>query len=279
MFEDFIKGIREYTSDRFMSPLGASLAASWCAWNYKTLLIIFSGESAIRKIHLLQMVYQDTWYSWVHFAIGPLMTTAFYILVFPYPSNWVYSYSLRRRKEALSLKRQIDDQTVLTQEESRALRNRFMELEAQHMTESVRLSNTIDSLKNQLKQLIEERDALAEELTTARHMEVIRPVPPEAPPSSSSSADPDATNVNPIALDKSQRQMLDALGRYGSNTSVTTLSDRLSLGDAAIWYIAGQLEEMGLAVRGSATDRISGEGYGIISLTDAGLRLFMESIQ
>ncbi|WP_414485805.1 hypothetical protein ACMGRF_08160 [Stenotrophomonas sp. EMP41] len=279
MFEDFIKGIREYISDRFMSPLGASLAASWCAWNYKSLLIIFSGESAIRKIHLLQMVYQNAWYSWIHLAIGPLMTAAFYILVFPYPSNWVYSYSLKRRKEALNLKRQIDDQTALTQEESRALRNRFMELETQHMTESARLGNTIDSLKNQLKQLVEERDALAEELTTARHVEVTRTMQPEAPPSSSSSVDPDAVNVKPISLDKSQWQMLDALGRNGSNTSVTTLSGRLSLGDAAIWYIAGQLEDMGLALRGSITDQLSGEGYRVVSLTDVGLRLFMQSIQ
>ncbi|HGM5034350.1 TPA: hypothetical protein ACKPZU_000081 [Stenotrophomonas maltophilia] len=278
MFEDFIKGIREYISDRFMSPLGASLAVSWCAWNYKVLLIVFSGDSAIRKIHLIHLVYQDTGYSWLHLVAGPLITAAFYILVFPYPSNWVYSFSLRRRKDALSLKRSIEDQTVLTQEESRALRSRFLEIEAQHMTESVRLSNSIDSLKNQVKQLIEERDALAEELAAARHTEIAGSVNSPAPGSPSSAEDSGGADAGAISLAKKQSQMLDVLGRYGSNAPVGTLSDRLGIGDPAVWYVAGQLEEMGLAKRQSATDQ-SGRSHRVVTLTDAGLRLFMESLK
>ncbi|MGY8564632.1 hypothetical protein L0938_14560 [Paracidovorax citrulli] len=262
-----------------MSPLGTSLALSWCAWNYKSILIVFSGEPPIRKIHLLNLVYQDAGYSWWHLAIGPLITAAFYVLVFPYPSNWVYSYSLKRRKEALSLKRQIDDQTVLTQEESRALRNRFLELEAQHMTESVRLSNTNDSLKNQLSQLVQERDALAEELAAASRDKAVEPERSSVPPQSTLKGDTKAAVENSISLDKSQLQMLEVLGRYGSNTRISTLSDRLSLGDAAIWYIAGRLEDMGLAKRGSIPDRSTGKTHQVVSLTDDGLRLFMESIK
>ena len=261
-----------------MSPLGASLAVSWCAWNYKALLIVFSGESAIRKIHLIHLVYQDTGYSWLHLVAGPLFTAAFYILVFPYPSNWVYSFSLRRRKDALSLKRSIEDQTVLTQEESRALRSRFLEIEAQHMTESVRLSNSVDSLKNQLKQLVDERDALAQELAAVRHAETAASVDSLVPDVPSSEDDPEANDVRKIPLSKSQWQMLDSLGRYGSNTPIGTLSDRLSIGEPAVWYVAGQLEELGLARRQSGTDQ-SGRSVRVVTLTDAGLRLFMESLK
>lgn len=278
MFEDFIKGIREYISDRFVSPLGASLAVSWCAWNYKALLIVFSGDTAIRKIHLIHLVYQDTGYSWLHLAAGPLLTAAFYILVFPYPSNWVYSFSLRRRKDALSLKRSIEDQTVLTQEESRALRNRFLEIEAQHMTESVRLSNSVDSLKNQVKQLVEERDALAKELASARRNEMAGSAGLSSPGAPSAAGDPEAVDAGPIALDKKQLEMLDALGRYGSNTPVSKLSERLSIGDPAVWYVAGQLEEMGLAQRLSGTDQ-SGRSHRAVTLTDAGLGVFMQSLK
>ncbi len=275
MFDDIVKSIREYVSDRFMSPLGASLTVSWCLWNYKALLVVFSGESAIRKIHLLHLIYQDTGYSIVHLIAGPLAAAAFYILAFPYPSNWVYSYSLRRRKEALNLKREIDDQTVLTQEESRSLRSRFTEMEIQHTTESLRLSNTIDSLKEQLKLAIEERDALAEAArASAVKLEVVEPGSSEASASR-------ATNTagESIGLDKHQSKMLEALGRLGNKTEVSALSPRLNLGDDAIWYVAGQLETLGLAVRGSVSDYESGQQVPVVSLTDAGLHLFMESVR
>ncbi|MBN5048931.1 hypothetical protein JY456_01040 [Stenotrophomonas maltophilia] len=275
MFDDIVKSIREYVSDRFMSPLGASLTVSWCLWNYKALLVVFSGESAIRKIHLLHLIYQDTGYSIVHLIAGPLAAAAFYILAFPYPSNWVYSYSLRRRKEALNLKREIDDQTVLTQEESRSLRNRFTEMEIQHTTESLRLSNTIDSLKEQLKLAIEERDALAEAArASAVKLEVVESASSEA------SASPAANRAGEsIGLDKHQSKMLEALGRLGNKTEVSALSPRLNLGDDAIWYVAGQLETLGLAVRGSVSDYESGQQVPVVSLTDAGLHLFMESVR
>ncbi|KAG1527563.1 hypothetical protein G6F50_018306 [Rhizopus delemar] len=72
--------------------------------------------------------------------------------------------------------------------------------------------------------------------------------------------------------------MLDSLGRYGSNTPIGTLSDRLSIGAPAVWYVAGQLEELGLARRQSGTDQ-SGRSVRVVTLTDAGLRLFMESLK
>ncbi|WP_318300356.1 hypothetical protein [Stenotrophomonas maltophilia] len=181
MFEDAIRGIREYISDRFMSPLGASITASWCAWNYKFLLVIFSGDAAIRKIHLIKLIYQDEFYAWGHLLVGPVATTLIYVFLYPYPSNWVYSYSLRRRMEALTLKRTVENQTVLTQEESQALRKKFTDIELQNTAETLRLSNTIDSLREQLRLSIEEKNAITEELSSARsrcQSNLHRPTPP-----------------------------------------------------------------------------------------------------
>ncbi|KAG1245108.1 hypothetical protein G6F65_021419 [Rhizopus arrhizus] len=72
--------------------------------------------------------------------------------------------------------------------------------------------------------------------------------------------------------------MLDSLGRYGSNTPIGTLSDRLSIGEPAVWYVAGQLEELGLARRQSGTDqsgrsvRVGQRPYGSASHALAGPR-------
>jgi len=264
MFDDFIRGFREYVSDRFLSPLGSSLTVSWCLWNYKALIVILSGESAIRKIHLLHLVYQDLGYSILHLALGPLVTAAFYIYVFPYPSNWVYSYSLRRRKEGLRVKREIEDQTVLTQEESRALRRQFEEMDLEHTSAALRLNTRIDALKDQVKQLTDERDGLLRALADAQ----VTSIDP--------SIEPNGTPMESIELGKIHWRVLDALGREGKDVLLSTLSKTLLLGEAGIWLILGELEEFGLVYREDEDNELGLPRYA--GLTEDGLRTFMNNV-
>lgn len=162
MLDDLIKGVREYISDRFMSPLGAALLTSWCGWNYKFILIALSGEPVIRKLHLIRMVYQDS--SWTLLLLGPAATAAIYLFLFPYPSRWVYAFTLSRRRDALDTLREIEKQTPLTKEESQALRDRFTQIETDHLAEKLRLTNALDSMTDQLRIALEGKQAVEEEL-------------------------------------------------------------------------------------------------------------------
>lgn len=264
MFDEFVRGIREYVSDRFLSPLSSSITAAWCLWNYKALIVILSGESAIRKIHLMHLVYQDPFYSVFHLVVGPLATAIFYIYVFPYPSNWVYSYSLRRRKEALERKREIEDQTPLTQEESRAIRERFDSMELEHASLALRLNGRIDSLKDQLKQAVEEKEDLLRKLTEAGAVRA------------SSELSQDGVRVNRIELSKIQWRVLDALGRHGKEVAISTLSTELKLAEAGIWLVIGELEDYGLAYREDEDRDVGISAHA--ALTHDGLRIFMNSL-
>jgi hypothetical protein len=265
MLDDFIRGIREYVSDRFMSPLGASLTVSWCLLNYKALIVILSGESALRKIHLIHLVYQDPWYAACHLAIGPALVSLVYIFAFPYPSKWVYSYSLRRRKETLELKRKIEDQIPLTQEESRNLRKRFDDMELEHTSAGLRLSTRIDSLKEQLKSAVEERDALRKELYDIQTTKIDPTIELEESP------------TKHIQLSKVQLRVLDAIGRHGNEVPIRILSDQLGLGESVIWFIAGELEDYGLAyVEDDDPDMHLSQRA---ALTEMGLRVFMSHLE
>ncbi|MNW10751.1 hypothetical protein D3C71_2080320 [compost metagenome] len=73
--------------------------------------------------------------------------------------------------------------------------------------------------------------------------------------------------------------MLEALGRLGNKTPLSSLTVRMNLGDDAIWFIAKQLEKLGLVTRGSVSDYETGQQVAVVSLTDAGLHLFMESVK
>ncbi|MCX3879045.1 hypothetical protein NAH03_16260 [Stenotrophomonas maltophilia] len=272
MFEDAIRGIREYISDRFMSPLGASITASWCAWNYKFLLVIFSGDAAIRKIHLIKLIYQDEFYAWGHLLVGPVATTLIYVFLYPYPSNWVYSYSLRRRMEALTLKRTVENQTVLTQEESQALRKKFTDIELQNTAETLRLSNTIDSLREQLRLSIEEKNAITEELSSARSQLPVESSQTDAP----TEMDQSKTKY-PGGLSKIQWELIDSVGRYDGAMPLGALSSKLNIGNQATWYTAKQLSSLGFVDPRTSHDQ-SGREIRHVSLTSDGLKLFMSSL-
>jgi len=277
MLEDVVRGVREYISDKFMSPLGASMTASWCAWNYKFLLVIFSSDTAIRKIHLINLIYQDGLYAWGHLVWGPLATALIYIFLYPFPSNWVYSYSLRRRMEALDLKRTVENQTVLTHEESQALRKKFTDIELHNTAETLRLANTIDSLRDQLRLSIEEKNALTEEYNLVQAQLAGRPPQGEDLAGTDQPKREDASKY-PGGLSKVQWQLIDSVGRYDGPMPLGVLSAKLSIGAQAAWFAADELSAMGYADPRVSIDQ-EGRDERYVTLTPDGLRLFMSTLE
>lgn len=203
MLDDLIKGVREYISDRFMSPLGAALVTSWCGWNYKFILIALSSEPVIRKLHLIRMVYQDS--SWTLLLLGPAVTASIYLFLFPYPSRWVYAFTLSRRRDALDTLREIEKQTPLTKEESQALRDRFTKIETDHLAEKLRLNSALDAVKDQLRVALEGKQSVEEELLKALN--------PSLPPATLDEADRAEVNAG-ISGEHSASQVESPLPRF-----------------------------------------------------------------
>jgi len=230
MLDDLIKGVREYISDRFMSPLGAALVTSWCGWNYKFILIALSSEPVIRKLHLIRMVYQDS--SWTLLLLGPSVTAAIYLFIFPYPSRWVYAFTLSRRRDALDTLRDIEKQTPLTKEESQALRDRFTQIETDHLAEKLRLNSALDAVKDQLRIALEGKQSVEEELLKA--------VNSSLPPANSDGGDVPAVNAeisdehsaskaNPSLppFTPPHRRVMREIGRNKSSVSLAQISEAL----------------------------------------------------
>ena len=251
------------------------MTASWCAWNYKFLLVLLSSDTAIRKIQLIKLIYQDGLYAWGHLALGPVATAMIYIFLYPFPSNWVYSYSLRRRMEALDLRRAVENQTVLTHEESQALRKKFTEIELHNTAETLRLTNSIDSLREQLRLAIEEKNALAEELGSARAHLAVQP-------------DNDITRIGqpehkegakyPGGLSKIQWELVDSAGRYNGSIPLGVLSSQLGIGPQAAWFAANELAALGY-VDPRVTSTKDGRETRYVMLTQDGLKLFMSTLE
>lgn len=118
---DFLK---EILQDRITNPLTISFVISWCLWNYKFIIILFSENSASTTFHLVgEFSFKNNYDYLFKGLLFPLFSSLLYIFFYPFPSKLVYSYFLKRNLEIKSIKNTIENSRVLTLEESQNLRS------------------------------------------------------------------------------------------------------------------------------------------------------------
>jgi hypothetical protein len=158
--EEAIKSIKAYLYDRSVSPLFGSLIISWCVWNYKIILTVFSGENLESKFKIIENLYDISSKNIFFITVPgklfdcvfmPLTISLFYIFVYPYLAKPVYKFSLRIRMELLDTKQKMESQRLLTVAESRKLYRQISELEVQH-------ENDVIGYRKQIAALVEEME-------------------------------------------------------------------------------------------------------------------------
>ncbi len=151
MLQEIIASAKAQASERLASPLIGSFAVSWCLWNYKFLVILFSDASVTKTFHLISSIsFPDGWSVLVNGVLLPLLTAVAYIFLYPYPAKVVYGFTQRRQKEINDLRRKIADETPLTLEESRTLRAEVLAADTAHKEELDRLNGELTRVRDEL---------------------------------------------------------------------------------------------------------------------------------
>jgi hypothetical protein len=154
MFDELVKSIRLQLSERLTSPLLGSFVVSWCAWNYKALVILFSKEPVEHSFYLLQtIVWPDQTMLLARGLLAPSLTAAAYIFVYPYPAKFVYEFSRKRQREILDVRRRIEEETPLTVAESKEIRRQIYESQLAAENEVAHKNNEIVRLKERVEEL------------------------------------------------------------------------------------------------------------------------------
>lgn len=144
--DEYIKSIKAHLYDRATSPLFGTFVASWIIWNYKFILILFSSMEPTAKLSYIETaLYGSNWDRFGSGLIFPLTTALLFIFIYPVAANPIYRYVRQRQKDIQEIKRKIDEETVLTVKESRAIRRTLLEQE------------------QEFNQTLRERDALIDE--------------------------------------------------------------------------------------------------------------------
>jgi hypothetical protein len=149
MIDEFVKTIKSNLYDRVTSPLAGAFFISWCLWNYAVLIILFSSYEAEKKIELIQgklTLYDNS-------VLFPLITTGLFIFVYPYPARWVYSFWRKHKKELREARQEIENEELLSVEESRAYKRQIYKLREEHDREIERKDSEIETLKSEIENL------------------------------------------------------------------------------------------------------------------------------
>jgi hypothetical protein len=147
MLDDIFQSAKQNLLERLSSPFLGSFVISWCAWNWKFLVILFSDASVTGTFTLVdQVAFPNFSTALLRGILFPLISACVYVFLYPYPARYMYEFSLRRQREINQTKQRISEETPLTLEESRRLRTEYVEAERRHVEIVQRLNEEIARL-------------------------------------------------------------------------------------------------------------------------------------
>lgn len=161
MINELIKTVKAHLYDRVTSPLAGALIISWCLWNYPILITILSSHDPQQKIEFIQ----TSLINYTRSIWGPLFTSLFFIFIYPFPARFVYWFWRKQKKALRDIKQKIEDEELLSKEESRAIRKEMFTLQIDQDNEIKRKNEEILNLRT----LIDER---TQELESVRKKKV-----------------------------------------------------------------------------------------------------------
>lgn len=181
MLDEFSKSLKASLYDRMVSPLFGAFLISWCLWNYRFVLVLFSSMKIDKKFtYIDQILYPHQFpyslYEFFPLFVGPLLAAILFIILYPYPAKWVYRYARTRQKELKEIRQKIEDETPLTIEEAQKIRKNHLLAQMEFQKDLDQKESEITRLKKLVADGQEQYSALREGFSDiqARHEELIK---------------------------------------------------------------------------------------------------------
>lgn len=149
---DLVKSLKAALYDRTSSPLFGSFVLSWLVWNHRFIFLMLDGMSVLEKFaYVDQILYPNFWWSILQLFIGPLITGVLFIYVYPGPAQIIFRHWKNQQKKLNDIKVSIDNEKLLTREESKRLRASLAESQIDYENDLKQKSDEIGNFKEALK--------------------------------------------------------------------------------------------------------------------------------
>jgi hypothetical protein len=147
MIDEILDSTKSSLADRISSPLLGSFLVSWCIWNWKFLVILFSDAGVTQTFSLVESVaFSDINDILSNGLLYPLITSLIYVFIYPFPARYVYGFMLYQKNKNNRLRQSVANETPLTLEESRQLTAEFNEIYQKQILQIEELNEKISQL-------------------------------------------------------------------------------------------------------------------------------------
>lgn len=158
--KDAIDSVRQQIGERLNSPIFGSFAIAWLIWNHQYLLVIFSSGEVQQRLELARKIAFPTddalWWRGLYW---PAITTAAYILIYPWLSFVFLLYWDWRQTATNNRRVTAQGKAVMTEDARVSLLNRVA-------TERTKFKMREDDLEKQIAELrVLKTPATSEELS------------------------------------------------------------------------------------------------------------------
>jgi hypothetical protein len=159
--EKLIDPVTDQLKERLNSPFIYSFIISWCIWNYRFLIVLFSDATVLQTFQLIDnVIYPNIIILLGKGFLAPFISTLIYVFGYPYPAKLIYSFVRKKQRELLEIARQIDNETPLTKEESKKVRLEMAALEEELNAKIFNKNLQINQLASELNQLKKETNTV-----------------------------------------------------------------------------------------------------------------------
>lgn len=248
MVNDFIKSIRANMYERTASPLAGAFFAAWFVWNYEMIFVLFSELPIGERIEFVKSTHFPTLKDLIYQGLlGPLISAIAVLLLYPFPARWIYQFWRGQQKLLKEVRQRIENETLLSTEESRKIRRDMLDLENKFdellRTKELQLSSKqddIDQLQGQRAELREKVRDLESRMT-------------------------ELDMVTQSLPNEEQTTLLGHLGKVSGQMFEKSLRESVGYNELKFKVLLRKLEESGY-VESTFDD----DGVPIVQLTDLG---------
>lgn len=163
MIDDVGKTIKAILYDRIVSPLFGTFILSWCAWNWRLILLFISDSSTTvaKKFQYVDSeLYPSNGVTFIYGLLLPATMTAFFIYVYPPIARKVYGYWREQQNKLKKVQIEKDGETPLKKEEAQEIKNQALLSELRYQEEREKREARIRDLESLVKSLQQKEEAI-----------------------------------------------------------------------------------------------------------------------
>lgn len=238
MLENLTQSFKAHMYERTTSPLFWAFITSWSLWNYKTILTLFADMSVQEKIHYIEnTIYADQYAiglelvnganHFAHVFAFPLISAILFILIYPYPSRWIYSFWKARQIELNNEKLKQEKKALVQQETHQRLKQDYFELKASFDNLVRDKDEEIENLQKSLQAMQEELDKLKPQPQPQPRPQPIHVMGEQKVKNKAVQTKDEKASVDKVALSEEDEMVVRALAVLGSSTTKQHLLETL----------------------------------------------------